>query len=508
MKARVLLKAVAAAVALLVTITACGPNDAPVSQPAPQVTSSSASPSPTPERLFTVATTEAFTEADPVAVTTSMGTALSLNVFQRLMTVPAGGGVLDVKPDAARDCKYDAESVMVCDLQRDLYFQNGHRLTSSDVKFSIERAMKLGPSGSSASLLSSIRKIETPDDLTVRFVLDHPDTQFAIALASPSASIVDEQLYDKDKIRSPKLGIVGSGPYMVGDIEGSIVRFERFGGYKGPNGAALTDLVVQRFANSGAVEDAMRENGVDVVWRGLTGPALSRLDAELRAHERQRTDAGYQRLTLTGARVVRLSWRPGSAHRDDATLRGGVSGLLQGDRTLASIVPAGVEGSTPVFETGGSGGANLPSGAPTDLNLAFDAGSPELSDLALQIKARLEATGGLKVAIVGDENKADLVLTDRPAWTWTAFSWLQPYLDHPAVGSTTHVQQVAEQFTENTVPEEQLALLTQLQKQAAADLVLLPISQGDEQVYTGPGVTALPTGFGPAWQLGLWGFNR
>lgn len=501
-------RVLAAVAAMVLLITGCTREDVPAGQPAPEATSTSATPSPTPLRPFTVATTEAFTQTDPVAVTTGMGTALTLNVFQKLMTMPAGGAALELKPDAARDCMYASETMYVCDLQRDLYFHNGHRLTSSDVRFSIERARRIGKDGSSASLLSSLKRIETPDDYTIRFILSHPDTQFGLALASPAAAIVDEQVYKPDQIRGPGLGAVGSGPFLVGDVQGSVVRFDRFGGYKGPYGAALPELVVQRFADSGAVEDAMRTSTVDVVWRGLSGAALSRLDAQLQAHDNQRTDAGYQRLTLTGARVVRLGWQRSSQQRDNAELRSVVAGLLQQDRTLASIVPNGVEGSTPVFETGGTGGANITWKAPIRLMLGYDAGSPELADLALQIKSRLEASGGLTVEVSDHESNADLLLTDRPAWTWTAVSWLQPYLDHPAIGSSAHVQQVAQQFAETTNPEDALALLAQLQKQSAADLVLLPISQGDEQVYTGPGVTAVPDAFGPSWQLGLWGFNR
>ena len=80
-------------------------------------------------------------------------------------------------------------------------FQNGHSLTSSDVKFCIQRALRLDVPGSSAPLLSTLRRIETPDPLTVRFVLSRVDTQFGWALASPAASIVDEQVYNSDEVR-------------------------------------------------------------------------------------------------------------------------------------------------------------------------------------------------------------------------------------------------------------------------------------------------------------------
>ncbi|HEY0239220.1 MAG TPA: ABC transporter substrate-binding protein, partial [Friedmanniella sp.] len=164
----------------------------------------------TPPRPFTVMSTDAVTVTDPAAATDQASSMFALNVFQRLMTSAPGDDVL--KPDAARDCIFTAATTYTCTLQKDLTFAGGDPLTSSDVKFSIERALRLDVAGSSTSLLSTLRKIETPDDLTVRFLLSREDTQFGWALASPAASIVDEQLYDADKVRSPKDPPVGSGP--------------------------------------------------------------------------------------------------------------------------------------------------------------------------------------------------------------------------------------------------------------------------------------------------------
>jgi len=179
-----------------------------------------AKPSPVPStpgatpRPFTVMSTDRVTVTDPAAATDQASTMFAINVFQRLMTSAPGQDVL--KPDAARDCGFiEAPTIYTCTLQKDLTFAGGDPLTSSDVKFSIDRALRLDVSGSSTSLLSSLRRIETPDDVTVRFVLSREDTQFGWALASPAASIVDEQQYDADEVRSPEEPAVGSGPFVV-----------------------------------------------------------------------------------------------------------------------------------------------------------------------------------------------------------------------------------------------------------------------------------------------------
>ena len=50
--------------------------------------------------------------------------------------------------------------------------------------------------------------------------------------------------------------------------------------------------------------------------------------------------------------------------------------------------------------------------------------------------------------------------------------------------------------------------MASLQRQAAADLVLVPMTQSDEYLFTAPKVEVPANSFGPGWQLGLWGMFR
>ncbi|GAA1430985.1 hypothetical protein GCM10009616_16960 [Microlunatus lacustris] len=469
-------------------------------------------PDPTPSasatpRPFTVMSTDAVRVTDPAAVTDASSAMLALNVFQRLMTADPGESVL--KPDAARDCGFiESPTIYTCTLNEDETFHNGHALTSSDVKFSVQRAARLDVAGSSAPLLSSLRRIDTPDPVTVRFLLSRVDTQFGWALASPAASIVDEEVYDADQVRRPEDPIVGSGPFSVTSFSADEIALQRYPDYRGRNPAALDALVYRSVDDSAVIEDAMAKNTVDVVWRGLDEAAVTRL-AQQAVNADATTATGFRQQVLTGTRVLQLRWSPDSRSRGNKALRSAIALALQGDRTSDSVVPGGVPGHVATFPLGGTTNPKVTWDNRINLTLGYDSTQPNGRDIATQIRTRLEDTGGLSVRLRADE-PADLTLVDRKAWTATALAWLQPYLQAPLPASAEAVEATARSFravppTDTTTADQ---LLAALQEQAAADLVVLPVSQSDEYAYVGPDAAMSENSFGPGWQLGLFGISR
>jgi len=443
---------------------------------------------------------------DPAAITDAASTVLALNVFQRLMTADPGGSVL--KPDAARDCLFTATTTYTCTLNDDLAFHNGHPLTSSDVKFSIERAYRLKVPGSSAGALSSLRRVQTPDAKTVRFVLSRPDTQFGWALASPAASIVDEEVYHADRVQDPTDPIIGSGPFLVTRYTGNMLQLSRYDAYVGRNPARLPALVYRSVADSPTIEDAMSRGTVDVVWRGLDTAAVTRFSQQVRLNLDHQTTNGFKESVLNGARVLQLAWSPTSPMRSNKALRQAIAVALQSDRTSDSIVPNGVEGHTPAFPLGGKATPKVTWKNRINLTLGYDLSMPNGQDLATQIRGRLENTGGLSVQLRPGDLNADLNLVDRKAWTSTALAWLQPYLDAPLPAVESTVSTIETEFRATTDNAAANRLLAALQKQAAVDLIMLPISQSDEYLYVRDGVNMSGGSFGPGWQLGFFGIGN
>lgn len=488
---------IAALAILLIALAGCEmPGPAPVPEP---------SPTPSQDRPFTVLSTDPVGTVDPAAATESSPMVVPVNVFQRLMSAEPGESF--PRPDAARDCLFTAPTVFTCTLNDELFFHNGDELTSRDVKFSIERATRLAVPGSSAGLLSAIRRIEVPDERTVRFVLSRVDTQFVWALASPAASLLDAEVYDADRARSAGQPIVGSGPFAVTSYSEGLLSLKRFEKYVGRSAAQTDELIYRTVADSAAIEDAMAKRTVDMVWRGLSGPAITRIGRQIAANPGDLSTDGYTLQGLTGTRIRMLQWSERATARVDREVRQALAVALQGDRTLDSIVPGGVTGNVSAFPLGGKAVPRVTWPKPILLSLSYDPTIPEGRDQADQIRTRLEDTGGFKIRLQPGEPNADLALVDRKAFTATGLAWLQPYLANPLPETAAIVNTLQLRYSSLLNEEEALRVLGAMQRQAALDLVLIPLTQSDEYIVAREGVTVQLNSFGPGWQLGLFGMR-
>ena len=482
----------AAAVVATQLLAGCTPTPAP-----PDTT-----PSATPPEPLTVVTTQVPRTWDPAGATTGADAVVALGVFSRLMVVWPEES--ELKPDLATDCLFRSARVYECQLPPDLTFHNGHALTASDVKFSINRAYRLGVAGTAVPLLDALARVEVVDDLTVRFSLAWADSQFGFALATPTASIVDEELYDPDTLR-PLEGLpVGSGPdRLVTAAERELV-FEPFEEYVGALGPGPRPLRLTLAADSVAAEQAITDGTAHAVWGGLMPSAVERLGTEVEQSTDGRTRSGFQRAAKEPARVQRLLWNPASPVVGRADLRRVVSLSLQADRSLASLLPVQLTDAVRSFPTGGNPEVPTLEGRRPKLTLAYASEVPGQADLARLLRDRLEDNGRLSVLLQPDAPGADLRLSDEPAWVNTPWGWLQAYLEHPLPGSAGKLAELSRKARETTDPAVRTSLLAEIQQQAAADLTVLPVSQGVRTVFLADGVTQVEHPFGPGYHFGLW----
>ena len=209
---------------------------------------------------YILGTTETVTALDPAGAYDIASWNLQYALFQQLMVIPANGST--EVADAATGCTYGDAKTITCKLQTGLKFSNGHDLTSSDVKFSFERNIKIADPNGASVLLGSIANgdvkapalaagaIDTPDATTVTFHLNKADLTFIKVLTTAAASIVDEEVFPADKLLSDEQ-VVGSGPLMIESYtKGDQVVFKANPAYTGDRKAQAQQVFVKYYKDS------------------------------------------------------------------------------------------------------------------------------------------------------------------------------------------------------------------------------------------------------------------
>ncbi|MER7959897.1 ABC transporter substrate-binding protein [Streptomyces sp. NPDC096030] len=280
------------------------------------------------------------------------------NVFQSLLSFPKG--TTEPQPEAAEKCAFTgASKVYTCTLREGLKFSNGNPLTSKDVKFSFDRALKIDDPAGPAPLLSSIASIDTPDDLTVVFRLKTPDATFPSKIASGAGSIVDHREYDGNALRTDGKA-VGSGPYKLDSISDTEAVFSVNADYRGSAKPQNGGVTLKLYGGDrAALSKAFADNEVDVAYRGLNADDIATLEAsadDQGVEVVQGTSAEVQHLVFNVKDPVvgKLGVRQAIAHLVDREAL--VQNVYKSTATpLYSIVPAGIAGhNTAFFDTYGS----------------------------------------------------------------------------------------------------------------------------------------------------------
>ncbi|MFI6413997.1 ABC transporter substrate-binding protein [Streptomyces sp. NPDC050585] len=277
------------------------------------------------------------------------------NVFQSLLSFPKGATT--PQPEAAESCEFEkgASRVYRCTLRDGLKFSNGNPLTSKDVKFSFERALKINDPNGPGPLLSTIETIETPDDRTVVFTLKVPDATFPSKIASGAGSIVDHREYQADGLRMDGRA-VGSGPYKLESFGDDKAVFSVNPEYKGTAKVKNTGVTLKFYkGDRKALADALTKGQVDIAYRGLASDDIQKLNGSPTAGQKgiqviEGSSAEVQHLVFNMKDPVagKLGVRKAIAHLVDRQAL--VQDVYESTATpLYSIVPAGILGHNTAF---------------------------------------------------------------------------------------------------------------------------------------------------------------
>ncbi|MFJ5773739.1 ABC transporter substrate-binding protein [Streptomyces sp. NPDC093094] len=300
-----------------------------------------------------VGTTSAPSTLDPAA-SWDGSWELFRNVYQTLLSYPDGATVPE--PDAAEKCAFTdtTNRTYRCKLRDGLKFSNGHSLDAAAVKHSVDRILKIKAPSGPAGLLGSLDRVETRGDQEVLFQLKTADATFPFVLATPALSIVDPADYPADELRDSEGRVTGSGPYTLQSYsendKAELVRNDR---YKGSAERRNDAVTIRYFQDSSTMVKALRDQSIDVTYRGLAADDIVDLQSK-------DADEDLQLLEGTGTDISYLVFNPADKWAGKEAVRKAVAQIINRPAIahkiykdtvdpLYSMVPTGLTGHTTGF---------------------------------------------------------------------------------------------------------------------------------------------------------------
>ncbi|MEV0180873.1 ABC transporter substrate-binding protein [Streptomyces sp. NPDC050625] len=274
---------------------------------------------------------------------------------QTLMIQPKGEG--DPVPEAAESCGFtdSGNERYACKLRDGLKFANGDAITAEDVKYSIERALRIKADSGVFALMSDIDTIETQGDREVIFHLKTADATFPYKLSTPVAGIVNPADYDKGKLRDG-FDIDGSGPYTLqADVKNDEIvtaTFVKNPNYKGSLKVSNDKVVMRSFTDADAMGAAIDKGDIDVMIRSMTPSQIKKLDAG--------TDANVELVDMPGLEIRYLAFNTNAPTVKNKAVREAMAQVInRGElvskvygtqaEPLYSLVPATLTGHSNSF---------------------------------------------------------------------------------------------------------------------------------------------------------------
>ena len=483
---------------------------------------------------LSIGTTDKITSLDPAGSYDNGSFAVQNQVFPFLMNTPVGSP--DVEPDIATKAEFTNPTTYEVTLKDGLEFANGNKLTSSDVKFSFDRELKINNENGPQSLLANLKSIDTPDDTTVVFNLDHADQTWPQVLSSPAGPIVDEDVFSATKLTSADDIVKGkafAGQYQISSYkENDTIQYKTNPKYDGLLGKAKTDEVTASYYTKETdLKLAVQKGDVDVAYRSLTPTDISdlRKDDSLKVTDGPGGEIRYV--------VFNFKTQPFGTGQDDAdeakalAVRQAAADVV--DRAqlakevyndtftpLYSMVPDGLTGAVQPFKEmygDGDGGADVSKAKKTlsdagvkgkvqlDIQYAPDHYGSASDDEYALLKQQLEDSGLFTVNIqstvyttYAQERTKDAYPVYQLGWFpdfsdadnylspfFTKENFVQNHYDDPEIQDL-----IAKEQAESD-PDKRADLIEQAQEREATQISTLPLLQGKSVAVAGKDVKGL-----------------
>ncbi|MCE3291771.1 MAG: peptide transporter substrate-binding protein [Arthrobacter sp.] len=481
---------------------------------------------------ITYGTTDKVVTLDP-AGSYDAGSFMVMNqIYPFLLNAKPGSA--DASPDIAESASFTSPTEYTVKLKPGLKFANGHALTSSDVKFSIDRVVKIADPNGPAALLGNLKSVEAKDDSTVVFTLKAGNDQvFPGVLAANSGPIIDEEVFPADKVLGDDDIVKGrpfAGPYTIESYKkNELVSLKANPDYQGLLGKPANEGAnIKYYADSNNLKLDVQEGNIDVAGRSLTATDAADLekDSKVKVHKGPGGELRYIVFNFDtmpfGAKTANadpkkaLAVRQAMAHIVDRDAI--ATQVYKGTYLPAySVVPDGFNGAIqPLKELYGDG-----NGKPSleKAKKAFtDAGITGTVNIKLQynpdhygkssgdeyamIKEQLEKSGLFKVDLQSTEWVTYSKARTADAYPVYQLGWFPDYSDAdnyltpffvPGNFLKNHYENpaVTELVTKQLTTEdkgEREKVLGEAQTAVAKDLSTLPLLQGAQLMVAGADV--------------------
>jgi len=477
-------------------------------------------------------TTDTVVSLDPAGAYDLGSQQLIGNMYQNLLSIPAGG--TDPQPDAAQSCDFSDPKTYTCKLKPGLKFSNGDPLTSADVKFSFDRELKIADPSGASSLLAPLKETLAPDPETVTFKLKQADAVWPFILTHTVAAIVPSKVYPADK-KQPDADAIGSGPYkLVKYTPGQQAVFVANPNYTGPNKAQTPNIIVQYYNQPSALKLAIEQGDVDIAYRSLSPTDLKSLASEsnkgIKVITGNGTEIRYIVFNVTKPPANQLAVRRAIAQVVD---RQAISTNVYNDtvKPLWSTIPASLPGAIPAFKTAFGDKPNIPAAkaelekAGIKLPLTLDGWytpthyGPAEVDLWNEIKRQLEASGLFKVNLDSTEwTQYKDAAFSKHQYYFYGLGWFPDYPDpdnylSPFVRDggffqngykNANVDKWLDAELATSDQNERIKYFQKVQEQEAKDVPLIPLWEGKQTAAIKDTVMGMEKTFDPAFQFRFW----
>ncbi|MDQ1660487.1 MAG: peptide/nickel transport system substrate-binding protein [Blastococcus sp.] len=494
---------------------------------------------------LTVGTTDKIINIDPAGEYDNGSQAVITQVYPFLVNNNYGNP--DVKPDIAESASFTSPNEYTVKLKPGLKFANGHDLTSSDVKFSFDRQVKIADANGPSSLLYNLVSTEVKDPTTVVFHLKQADDQlFPQILSSDAGPIVDEQVFSPTAL-TPEADIVKANPFagqysLVKYDKNNLLQYKAFPGYKGILGPAKNASVnVKYYTDPSNMKLDVQGGNIDVAFRSFAPTDI----ADLRKNKNVKVVDGpggeIRYITFNfntqpyGAKTPQADPKKALAVRqavaDLIDRKAIASQVYKGTVTpLYSYVADGLTGATQSLKSlygDGQGGPSADkaktaltgAGVPTPVTLSLqyntDHYGPSSSDEYALLKDQLEKSGLFKVNLQSTEYvqySKDRVKDVYPAYQlgWypdysDADNYLTPFFLTKNFLANHYLNQTVNDLIlkQASTPDKaaRTKLIEQIQDLEAKDLSTVPYWQGSQVAVVGKTVQGAKDTLDPSFKF-------